>query len=82
MKGKCEACLQEGDIDRAHILSRGAGGTYEENNIMALCRSCHQEMHWYGWPAFAERNLDVHWALKRRGWEVKEIFGQRKLVKK
>ena len=45
----CERCLANGKFRAAaevhHILPVSRGGTNEENNLMALCWSCHQKIH-------------------------------------
>jgi len=45
----CERCLAEGRITPVeevhHILPVNRGGTNDENNLMSLCRSCHNKIH-------------------------------------
>ena len=66
---RCVVCRRT-PTDRAHIKSRGAGGTWEDWNIMMLCRSCHITQHSIGWPEFAFRNHQVLFRLQEMGWEV------------
>ena len=44
----CEQCLSEGRLTPAeevhHILPLANGGTNEEGNLMALCKSCHSKI--------------------------------------
>ena len=44
----CEQCEQEGRITPAeevhHILPLASGGTNDEGNLMALCKSCHSRI--------------------------------------
>ena len=44
----CEQCLKEGQLTPAqevhHILPLAHGGTHAENNLMALCTSCHSKI--------------------------------------
>lgn len=45
----CERCLSEGrftPVDEVHhILPVSKGGTHERTNLMSLCRSCHNKIH-------------------------------------
>lgn len=45
----CEECLKKGIIKLVeevhHILPLARGGTHREDNLMSLCRSCHNKMH-------------------------------------
>ena len=45
----CERCLSEGRYVAAeevhHIVPVSKGGTNAEENLMSLCRSCHQKIH-------------------------------------
>ena len=45
----CEQCYKEGKAVMAeevhHILPVSRGGTHDESNLMALCRSCHNKIH-------------------------------------
>ena len=44
----CEQCEKEGRLTPAeevhHILPLAVGGTHDENNLMALCKSCHSRI--------------------------------------
>ena len=44
----CEECKKQGKLTPAqevhHILPISRGGTHAENNLMALCKSCHSEI--------------------------------------
>ena len=44
----CEQCDKEGRLTPAeevhHILPLAVGGTHDENNLMALCKSCHSRI--------------------------------------
>lgn len=44
----CEQCLREGRLTPAeevhHILPLASGGTNDEGNLMALCKSCHSKI--------------------------------------
>jgi len=40
----CEICGKTA-VDIHHILPKGRGGTDEAENLIALCRSCHQRSH-------------------------------------
>ena len=45
----CEMCLKEGKsvlVDEVHhIKPLSEGGTHDENNLMSLCKSCHEKIH-------------------------------------
>jgi 5-methylcytosine-specific restriction enzyme A len=45
----CELCRQEGRMIPAtlvhHIKNIKEGGTHDEENLMALCNSCHSHLH-------------------------------------
>lgn len=45
----CEQCLKEGRITPVeevhHVLPVSKGGTHAEDNLMSLCRSCHNKIH-------------------------------------
>ncbi len=45
----CEMCLKEGRFvpveEVHHIVPLAEGGTNDESNLMALCRSCHERIH-------------------------------------
>ena len=45
----CEMCLAEGKLvpveEIHHILPVSKGGTHSEDNLMSLCRSCHEKIH-------------------------------------
>ena len=44
----CEVCRREGRITAAqevhHIIPLAEGGTHDEDNLMALCKSCHSRI--------------------------------------
>lgn len=45
----CERCLEEGrmtPVDEVHhIIPINQGGTHSRDNLMSLCRSCHNKIH-------------------------------------
>lgn len=45
----CEQCLKEGRLTPVqevhHIIPVTSGGTHDETNLMSLCRSCHNKIH-------------------------------------
>lgn len=51
-KKKCEVCGKLPPSDPAHIHSRGAGGSDDLSNLMALCRKHHIEQHQIGLHSF------------------------------
>jgi hypothetical protein len=69
-------------MDRAHIRSKGAGGTWGDENIMLLCRNHHIEQHALGWFKFCEKYRRAEEALEKRGWVISDEFGRKKLIRK
>lgn len=67
--------------DRAHIKSKGSGGTWDDENILSLCRSHHREQHSVGWKKLCSRYPIVEYELNRWGWELVEEFRIWKLRK-
>ena len=41
----CRACLKRKAVDIHHIIFRSKGGTDDINNLVALCRYCHNKAH-------------------------------------
>ena len=45
----CEMCLKEGRVtlmeEVHHILPVSRGGRHNKENLMSLCRSCHNKIH-------------------------------------
>lgn len=82
MQGKCSACGFVGVVDRAHLKTRGAGAGWDEHEWIPLCRRHHVEQGQVGWPRFTENYARVRFLIDEMGWEIKDIFGQKKLVRK
>lgn len=68
-------------VDRAHIKSKGSGGTWDEDNIIHLCRNHHVEQHKLGWNRFAERYPAVAMILIEKGWEYDKYVKKWRKVK-
>lgn len=67
----CEAKLCGRPADHIHhIRTRGAGGSDEDENLLALCWRCHDELHKLGWKTwtFLHPHLRVKmaWAHQRK----------------
>ena len=45
--GRCVLCLQNG-TDVHHVIYRSQGGTDSLNNLVLLCRHCHERAHGTG----------------------------------
>ena len=45
----CERCLEEGRLTTVeevhHIVPISKGGTHARDNLMSLCKSCHNKIH-------------------------------------
>lgn len=54
-KKPCAACRRPGPSDPHHVKSRGAGGGDTSDNLLPLCRRCHQEWHRIGIESFTEK---------------------------
>lgn len=70
--------------DRAHIKSKGSGGDHlglGEMNFIYLCRQHHALQHQIGFPEFATRHHRVMDELKRKGWVVAVVLGQRRVIR-
>ena len=85
LEGRCRACgrIPTGHpldkLNRAHLVSRGAGGDDLDENIVPLCGSgttgCHGRLHSHerGWRVVASalrRNLlhvEIQYVLRKRG---------------
>lgn len=75
----CVVCGEQ-NADRAHIKSKGSGGSLDECNIMHLCREHHSVSHGIGWKKFSEIYPKVLRELKAKGWEFNLVFGVWKLT--
>jgi hypothetical protein len=42
---KCAKCLQQKPLDIHHIVFKACGGSNRRDNLMALCRECHDYIH-------------------------------------
>ena len=82
MTGRCECCHKTAQLDRAHIRSKGAGGKWDADNILMLCRICHVAQHKMGWDTLLLQYPNLIEVLDEKGWAIEELFGIRKLRKK
>ena len=76
---QCEACGSIGQTDGAHIKSKGSGGSDDDGNIIDLCRRCHSLQHFLGWDRFIRERERVEKALAKKGFEIVDEFGIKKL---
>jgi len=60
---RCEVCGEPPPSDPHHIKSRGAGGDDIPDNLLALCRDHHTEIHMIGISRFM--NKYPHVGLKK-----------------
>jgi len=42
---KCRHCGRRDMLDPHHVIFRSQGGTNKCNNLLALCRPCHDDIH-------------------------------------
>lgn len=55
--------------DLHHVLSRGAGGSDHEKNLMALQHRLHVEVEMIGLVRFAQKYPEAKFWLLNNGWE-------------
>ncbi len=79
MRGQCDACGYSGIVDRAHFRTRGSGAGWLDHEYCLLCRRCHVASGAQGWSKFIERNPSMEEVLEKKGWEITEEFGIKKL---
>lgn len=72
MIGICQICGVLEDLDRCHIRSKGAGGTWDDYNIILMCRKMHQIQHALGWNRFIKLHPAVGLILIEKGWYYDE----------
>ena len=66
----CEACGKQESALPYQIVTRGAGGNDDEDNLLALCFVC-RGYYIEGWRKFIERHVDLADKVHaRRFWEV------------
>lgn len=68
--------------DRCHIKTVGSGGSNDDSNILIMCRDHHQEQHRLGFVRFIENHKHIMKILTEKNWEIRDVLGVRKLVKK
>lgn len=42
---KCRHCGNRSTLDPHHVIHRSAGGEHALNNLLTLCRKCHDDEH-------------------------------------
>lgn len=66
----------------AHAKSQGSGGDDVKENLKPLCKKHHSEEHNIGSITFAEKYQSVmNWYLSN-GWELVNIFGKKKFLRR
>jgi 5-methylcytosine-specific restriction endonuclease McrA len=66
-KHVCRACGSKHGLDVHHVVMRSLGGSDEPENLIALCRECHQSVHGHVLklrPLYAnnpQKNVDFEW---------------------
>ncbi|MGM1361116.1 HNH endonuclease signature motif containing protein [Bacillus cereus group sp. BceL297] len=63
-------------LEKAHIIPKQFGGTYEPSNIMFLCKKCHKES-----PDFINKEMFLYWITSKRessacGFDILSIFNE------
>lgn len=69
------------EVDRAHIRSKGAGGSMDASNLTLLCRKHHSEQHRVGWESFCTKYPKMEKELNSKGWKFERINGHWKLTR-
>lgn len=54
----------------------------DDSNIVQMCREHHTEQHKIGWFSMCIIYVGIAQILYEKGWEFKDLFGVKKLVKK
>lgn len=65
---RCVCCPRQPPSDPHHLISRGAGGGNEKNNVMGFCREHHTEIHKLGIARMAEKYSKFDIILRTNGW--------------
>jgi hypothetical protein len=52
---------------RAHIIAHASGGAATADNLVLLCKLCHDAA-----PMVLERSEMLHWVTRREHWELTE----------
>lgn len=83
MKASDNPCIACGvtPTDRAHIKTMKTGGTWDDFNIVALCRMHHQESHNLGWSRFIGKYKHTYTIFRSKGWNLQDVLGITKLVR-
>lgn len=68
----CAVCNTRGS-DPAHIKSVGSGGDDVEENVVPLCRACHQEQGKIGIVSFALKYPAFLMAIESKGWAINQF---------
>jgi hypothetical protein len=55
-------------LHRAHIIAHASGGGAEPDNLVLLCKACHDVA-----PMVVDRAEMLHWVAYREHWELVEI---------
>ena len=67
---ECWGCLLETDLQRAHVIARSNGGSYDPSNFWLLCWICHENQ-----PDSLSVEDQTYWLLKRPGFWERQIEG-------
>jgi hypothetical protein len=68
----CRHCFNANGLDPHHVIFKSAGGTDTPNNLLTLCRKCHDDIHGGRLKIevveILEHNLMVKF-WKQKGWK-------------
>jgi hypothetical protein len=78
---KCSVPECSNGSDPAHIRTKGSGGDDIPDNLIPLCRGHHTEQG-MSWVKFIKKYPHIGTELESKGWEIQNIFGVNKLVRK
>lgn len=62
---RCRRCRSRAQVDAHHIKFRSAGGDDSPNNVAAICRCCHDEIHAYRLSISGDANKALRFEVLR-----------------
>lgn len=75
MTGSCQACGEWRQLDRSHVLTRGAGAGWGKHEYLTMCRLCHTRQGSLGWYRMVKAFPHLMAILNDKGFEFEFEFG-------